>query len=163
MQVDEKFVKQYDALIRKRIESAKVPMDIKEDLVGLVYERILTSNNYNPEKGKITTWLWHICNSVISNEVKKHKRSQDVLDVGKVSLEAASQVIGQEDAGTTRDELERVFDATDLSHRDKAIVKLHYIQGLTTDELAVRYDVGKRAIEQIIFRAMKALRATAQA
>lgn len=164
MYIDDKFVKDYDNLISDRLAKAGLTGDTFDLIKSKVYERILMSNSYDPDKGKITTWLWNICRSVISNEVKKFNRSQDALDdvVNRVHIDDAGSVIGQEDAGSSADELERLFNVSSLSERDLRLVREHHIQGLSMPDVASKYDMETRTVEQVIYRSMKALRQAAR-
>lgn len=160
MQIDNSFVKKYDALINDRLDKAGLTGDMFDTVKSRIWERVMTSDSYDPDKGKISTWLWNICRSVISNEKKKASRSQDVLDHGELlSLDQAQVFIGSEDAGTAEDELARVFRrASSISQRDKEIVKDHYLKQMTVPEVVDKYGMEKRAVEQVIYRAMQALR-----
>ena len=163
MYIDNKFVEKYDGLINARLERAGIHGDAFTDIKGKIYERIMTSNSYDPDRGKITTWLWNICRSVISNEVKKNSRSQDVLDHPTLNLDEAYSVIGPEDAGTIQDELSRLFEASDMSYRDEAIVRDVYLEEYTYQQVADKNGMSLEAVKKVITRAMQALRAVAQA
>ena len=158
MYIDDKFVKQYDSLITDRISKAKIHGEFFDQVKAKVYERILVSNSYDPEKGKVSTWLWNICRSVISNEVARRSRSQDVLDHPLLDINGVGSIIGKEDAGEESDELERIFNASGLSKQSIRILKKHHIEGLSMPEVAEQEDMEQRAVEQVIYRAMKTLR-----
>ena len=162
LKIDDNFVKQYDGLIKERLTRLGIrDPDEFDDLHNKVYERLMTSSAYDPKRGKVSTWLWTICRSVVSNERKKASRSQDVLDQDTVDLQSASSIIGQEDAGTARDEIDRLLSASGLSPRDQRMVIAYHINGLTMQELADKYGLTLRATEQVVYRSMKALRAVA--
>jgi len=163
MDINDDFVRQYDGLITSNLQRAGVRGERFDELKAKVYERILTSDNYNPDKGKMTTWLWYIIRSVIRNEGKKLSRSKDALDQVTVDLDSASSVIGPEDAGTAGDELRRLFQKAQISPRDKQMVERYHLEEYTMRELAVMYSIPLRTTEQIIYRAMKALRQAAEA
>jgi len=163
MDIDDEFVRQYDSLIASNLKRAGATGDRFNDLKSKVYERILTSDNYDADKGKITTWLWYITRSVIRNEGKKASRSKDALDQELVDLDSASSVIGYEDACTAGDELARLFRKAQISPRDKEMVERYHLEEYTMKELAVMYSIPLRTTEQIIYRAMKALRLAAEA
>lgn len=160
MKIDEKFYTDYDRLIRKLIRD-RVREDEVDEYVGLVYERLLAHPSYDEERGPFNTWLGWVVKSVISNEQKRLDRSQDVLDHAE-PLEAAASMIGAEDAGTAKDELERVFAAARLSERDERIVRSFHIQGYTADEVAKHMGMEAKAVRQVLFRAMQALREAAE-
>jgi RNA polymerase sigma factor (sigma-70 family) len=159
--IDDEFFKKYSHLIADRVHKEGVPKHEVDEYVGLVYERLLSNFSYDPERGKLTTWLGWVVKSVVSNERKRQGRSQDALD-HSVGLEAANTVIGAEDAGTVRDELERVFAAAGLSDRDERIVRDFHLEGYSAIEIARKRDMGVHAVQKILVRAMKALRDAAE-
>ncbi len=158
IEVNNGFVKKYDKLISSKLHRAGLYGDTFDHVKAKVYERILGSNSYDPNKGKVSTWLWNICRSVISNEVKKHNRSQDAMDHPSLSLDDANNIIGEGDAGTAKDEVARIMSKANLSDRDESIVRDHYMIGKTAPEIASKYDMETRTVEQVIYRAMRALR-----
>jgi DNA-directed RNA polymerase specialized sigma24 family protein len=79
-----------------------------------------------------------------------------------VHIDDAGSVIGQEDAGSSTDELERLFNVSSLSERDLRLVREHHIQGLSMPDVASKYDMETRTVEQVIYRSMKALRQAAR-
>ena len=158
MYIDDNFVKEYDGLITKKIARSGISGELFDHIKVKIYERIMASDSFDPKKGKMSTWLWSICRSVISNEVKKHGRSQGVMDHQPLQLEDANNVIGQEDAGTAADELNRLIKKADLSERDEAILRDSHLRAITSQEIAANYGMERRAVEQVLYRAMKALR-----
>ena len=159
MDIDNEFVEKYGALITERIDRAGISGEFHSHVTAKIYERIITSNSYDPDRGKISTWLWQVCRSVISNEVKKQGRSQDAMDHNPIALEDANNIIGVEDAGDAAAELDRLFKNVGLSARDIAIVKAVKLHEIPPQDLADEFDLGVRAVEQIVYRAMKALKA----
>ncbi len=158
IEVNDGFVKKYDSLISSRVRRAGFYGDRFDHIKSKIYERILSSNSYDPNKGKVTTWLWNVCRSVISNEVKKHVRSQDAMDHPSLSLDDANNVIGEGDAGTAKDEVARIMSKAKLAPRDESIIRDYHMIGMTAPEIAELYDMETRTVEQVIYRAMKALR-----
>jgi RNA polymerase sigma factor (sigma-70 family) len=163
MHIDEKFVKKYDGLIKDRLDRMGITGDAFDEIRAKVYERILTSDSYDPMRGKISTWLWQVIRSVVSNERKKASRSKDALDHDLLSLDEATHIIGPEDAGEARDEIHRLIDAADIVPRDKRIFLDFHLNGYTSKDLALKHDMNQRTVEQIIFRTMQALREIAAA
>jgi RNA polymerase sigma factor (sigma-70 family) len=161
MYIDESFVKKYDGLIKDRLVRMGYQGDEFDDIRGRVYERILASDSYDPERGKISTWLWQLIRSVVSNERKRLARSTDALDHNLLSLDEMTHVIGDEDAGEARDEIHRLIEKADVVPRDKRIFLDFHLNGWTAKDLALKHDMNQRTVEQILFRTMKALRTIA--
>ena len=147
MDIDNEFIKKYGKLIRSRLKAEGVRKQDRGDYETLVYERLLSNFTYDEERGTFTTWLGWVVKSVVSNQRKKESRSQDALDHA-VDLDAASNVIGVEDAGTVQDELDRLFEAADLSQRDENLMKDIHLRGYTYEEAAERYDMSLEAVKK---------------
>ena len=150
MNIDDEFFKKYSHLIADRVHKEGVPKHEVDEYVGLVYERLLSNFSYDPERGKLTTWLGWVVKSVVSNERKRQGRSQDALDHA-VGLEAANT-----------DELERVFTAAGLSDRDERVVRDFHLEGYSAIEIARKRDMSVHAVQKVLVRAMKALRDAAE-
>lgn len=161
MHIDNKFVKKYDGLIKDRLNRLGVRGEEFDEIREKIYERILSSDSYDPLRGKISTWLWQVIRSVVSNERKKASRSTDALDHDLLSLDEATHFVGPEDAGTARDEIFRLIEAADIVPRDKKMFLDFHLNGYTSKDLARRHKMNQRTVEQILFRTMKALRAIA--
>lgn len=163
-EVDDAFVKRWDSFIMSRLRAAKVQQAYIEDTKTAVYMRLLNSFSYDPDRGPFSTWLGWVIRSVVSNETKKRIHGSDALDqLDNMELAEAGNIIGQEDAGTPADELDRVFSRTILSKRDKQMVRDKHLKGLTQRELSEKYGLSEGSIEVTLVRAMKALRLVAEA
>ena len=158
MRIDDNFIKEYDGLIIKRLSIAGIYGERQEDMKSKVYERILSSDNYDPEKGELSTWLWQVVRSVLSNEFKKQRRSKDIMDNDHLTLEEIGATIGPEDAGTISDELTRIFAETNISERDESMMRDYYLNNCSLEDLVRLYDMKDRAVEQVIYRSLKTLR-----
>ncbi len=158
MYIDDEFVKKYDGLVKDRIERSGIRGETFDHIRSKVWERVMASESYDETRGKISTWLWQITRSVISNETKKMSRSQDALDHAALDLDDVHNRIGDEDAGDINDEITRMFDGANLSQRDQSIMRDHHLSGYSSKEIESKYGMEQRAVEQVIYRAMKALR-----
>ena len=163
MYIDNDFVQKYDHLIKSRLDAANLTIDQFDNFKSKIYERILESDNYDPNRGALTTWLYNICRSVISNELKKEGRSQDALDQEVLDLDSIHNKIGPEDAGDPRDEIDRLFKSITVSPRDEEIMRAVHLQGATPEEIAQEYELKITAVYKILARTMKALRQVAEA
>ena len=158
MRIDNKFIEEWDGLISKRLMAAGLYGERKENMKSKVYERVLRSESYDPERGELSTWLWQVVRSVISNEFKKMRNSKDVMDNECLTIEETGAIIGHEDAGTAADEIERIFDEAQLSERDESMMRDFYLDNCNLKDLEKLYDMKDRAVEQVIYRSMKTLR-----
>lgn len=154
---DDNFIKQYRRLIRQLLSKAGVGEFDLDDFETLVYERLLRSWSYDPDRGPFNTWLGWVIRSVVSNERKRVSRSEDALDHA-VDLEVAANVIGAEDAGEAKDELARIINAAGLVPRDEAILRDIHLKGFTYEETAERHGMTLEAVKKVASRTMQALR-----
>lgn len=162
MNIDDEFIKEYDGLVTKLVRKTGAQGDDFDRLKAAVWLRVMESGNYDESKGKISTWLWFVGRSAIGNELKKLNRSQDALDHVDLSLEDASNIIGEEDAGTDYDELDRIIKSSGISQRDQRIVKDVYLLEMTYAQVATNHGIELEAIKKVMYRAMKALRQSVQ-
>ena len=158
MRIDNKFIEEYDGLIKKRLAASGLYGERQDNMKSKVYERVLRSESYDPKRGELSTWLWQIVRSVISNETKKEQRSKDVMDNECLQFESIGAIIGQESAGSPADELTRIFEDSKLSTRDESMVRDYYLNNCSLKDLGRLYKMKSRAVEQVIYRAMKTLR-----
>ena len=158
MKIDNKFIEEYDGLIIERLVTAGLYGERQDNMKSKVYERILRSENYDPEKGELSTWLWQVVRSVLSNEFRKKRDSKDVMDNKCLTIEETGAIIGHEDAGTAADELDRIFEEAQLSERDESMMRDFYLDNCSRKDLERIYGMKDRAVEQVIYRSMKKLR-----
>lgn len=162
MNIDTEFVKQYDGMITHILLRAGARGERFDTIKSKVYERLLGSENYDPTKGKISTWLWYVVRSVIRNETKLQHRSKDALDQECAPIEEAYNVVGHEDAGTAGDEIDRMLRRAPISQRDREIFEKFHLEAYRAKELARDYDLSLRTVEQILYRVMQTLRSMAE-
>ena len=158
MKIDNKFIEEYDGLIIERLVTAGLYGERQDNMKSKVYERILRSENYDPEKGELSTWLWQVVRSVLSNEFRKKRDSKDAMDNQCLTIEETGAIIGHEDAGTAADELDRIFEEAQLSERDESMMRDFYLDNCSREDLERIYGMKDRAVEQVIYRSMKKLR-----
>lgn len=158
MKVDNEFVKKYDSLIRHILkEDLHIPVSKIDEFTSEVYMRLLSHPSYDEERGPFTTWLKYVIRSVSGHKIEKENRSRDALD-NSIDLDSAHNIIGQEDAGTVEDELDRVFNATQVSPQHLEVFKSYHLEGSTRKEIAERFDLPEETVKSILTRVMKALR-----
>lgn len=153
--IDDAFVRQYDKWVTNALIRMGVVGDDTDDYRALVYERLLEHNNYDPTKGKVTTWLNSVVRSVVSNERKKESRSQDIMDQNPVSLESVSGYIGAEDAGDARHQIDQIMRPLPISQRDREIFLKVHLKGMSHEEVGEEYGLSRMAAAKVCSRVMK--------
>lgn len=161
MYVDDEFVKQYDDLIWERIQHAGFRDEMALEARAAIYVRILNSDNYDPEKGAVSTWIYMICRSVISNmKIKK----PDALDCTVVTIDRIKNKIGKEDVdfNSLGPMVNQLLGKAGLSRRDKELIRDHHLNGYTILEAAEKHRMTYEAAKKAIVRALKQLREAAE-
>lgn len=144
IQVDDKFIEQYQDFIYSTIRKAGIHnQEIIDDLFGNTIIRIMeTSKKYNKDKGAVTTWLKYQVKSVIANYFTRMRRKEDALDkavsfpegVDWLDLEIDNNDEVQEDDGVGL-AYDMIFESG-LSSEDKKFLYDHFIAGFSLYEIA---------------------------
>jgi len=163
VQIDNQFVADYNKWIIEGIRRMGIrDHDAIDEYRWLVYERLLSHNNYDETKGKVTTWLNSVVRSVVSNQAKKLSRSEDVLDqTDRLGLDDAGSYFGNEDAGDTRDEIDRILGAVVASKRDKDIFLEVMLAERGRKEVAEEFGVGVEVVNKVVTRTLSKAQAIA--
>jgi RNA polymerase sigma factor (sigma-70 family) len=157
MKVDNKFVKEFDSMIRKTLLRTGIYKHNIEDVLPLVYERIIKHDNYDSEKGPLKGWIWMVTQSTARNVMVTKGRSKDVLDQQTLGLEEVKHVFSDSNVDVEI-ELRDILRKAPISPRDKRLIKLVHLNGYTHKEAGKIEGISKEAASIALFRAMKALK-----
>lgn len=140
LQIDNKFITQYNNLIYRTIRAANIKRQSTiDEIYSDVIIRLLKFNNYDPEKAPLEYWLKLVVRSVTGNYLKKHSHSEDALDQHIVNV---YDILGKPDEGV-QDSLPNLVDKTinlcELSDRRKGYLIDKYICGLSLREMAAKH------------------------
>jgi RNA polymerase sigma-70 factor (ECF subfamily) len=126
-----------------------------EDLVSEVFEKVLLKYcTYNPEKAKLSTWLFTIVNNTIINYFKKNDRHLESLELEKI--ESSYRL---EDLVVEREQKELLLKAImGLNERQRNIIALKFGACLTNREIAQLTDLSESNVGTILYRALKLLK-----
>jgi RNA polymerase sigma factor (sigma-70 family) len=132
---------------------------LSEDLVQLVFYRILKYRHTYRDEGKFSAWMYHLGRRVLADHYRKHK-SQHAYGVEAVELDRipAEDVDSGERAAQNDDLhlMKKAFGLLPLDQRE--ILTLHRFQDLAHSEIAQLLDCSIGAAKVRLHRAMKALR-----
>lgn len=128
---------------------------IAEDLVSEVFEKVVGKYyTYNPEKSKLSTWLFTIVNNVIINYYKKNTHHAEPLELGEL---ASSYSL--EDLVLEREQKDQLLKAIlGLPEQQRNIIALKFGAGLTNREISQMTDLTESNVGTILYRALKQLR-----
>lgn len=163
--IDDKFINQYKNLIYSGIRKRGINnQDMIDDIFGNVIIRIMeTKDNYNKDRGSVTTWLTLQIRSVISNYMKYRKRSEDALDRAVLlpeDLESIDSMMDEEaevDVGSAGLAYDMIYESS-LNSETKRLLYDHYIQGFAISELCKAHRKDYRTIRNMIDSGLDKLR-----
>jgi RNA polymerase sigma factor (sigma-70 family) len=130
-----------------------------EDLVQLVFYRILKYRHTYRDEGKFSSWMYHVARKVAADHFRKH-RSADTVAADPTEIEQLPdpQLDSGEQAAKGDDlQLMRVAFA-ELSVEQREILTLHRFQRLPHHDIARLLDCSVGATKVRLHRAVKALR-----
>ena len=129
-----------------------------EDIVQDAYIKLWTKpQSFDPTKGtKFTTWFYRVVTNLAIDKGrrKKPQTNPEVLDYMADDAPAADEMLAEKHQ-------ESVLEAAiqNLPERQKAALNLCFYEGLSNKEAAEILDVGVKALESLLMRAKKTLKA----
>lgn len=132
-----------------------------EDLVQLVFYRILKYRHTYRDEGKFSAWIYHLARKVAADHFRKNRAA---LSTTSDTAEIEHIPDGAENSGeraAKEDDLEvmrTAFSQLPLQHRE--ILTLHRFQHVAHEEIARLLDCSVSAAKVRLHRAVKALRET---
>ena len=166
IKITDSFIKQYEGLIYSEIRAKGIHnQDMIEDIFGNTVIRIMeTRDNYNEDKGSISTWLVFQTRSVISNYLKSRRLSEDALDYAVSSPEERElyesvQLHEEDDTDTRASTLayDLIYESS-LDEDDKRLLYDFFVAGFTQAELSKQHNVHYKTIKNRIDKLLEILK-----
>lgn len=151
----EALFRQYEGLVFKnayfitgsRLEAEEITQDV---FVSVWKAR----QTFNPDKGKLTTWLHRIT----VNKCLKRQRKKKPMMVPIESIELPDGE-GSEEAVMNREERERVLNAmSSLDSKHRAVLVLRYFNGLSYEEISRTMGIPLGTVKSRIYVAIQTMR-----
>jgi len=142
---------------------------IAEDVVQETFLQALDRlDDYDPDRGSMSSWLCVLSRNVIRRHVKSHRRSQELQAMWDRIDETLAQVFAALDREPLTDEVIEREETRDLVNvtiahlpdRYRAVLEQKYVGGQTLADLAQRLDVSEDAAKSLLARARRAFRET---
>lgn len=131
--------------------------EVSEDLVQLVFERMLKYRDTYTGNGNFTTWMFSIARNAHIDHYRKQKRTGITTEIDDEKLEQhETEEVLVSNKQEKKDILEQALDELDEEKRE--IIILSRYEGLKYKEIAELLDTTEGAIKVKMFRAMKELR-----
>lgn len=132
---------------------------LSEDLVQLVFYRILKYRHTYRDEGKFSAWMYHLARKVAADHFKKQRSNQTVstetVEIEQLPDDSAHS--GEQAAKS--DELQLMRSAfLQLTHEQREILTLHRFQHIAHDDIARLLDCSVGAAKVRLHRAIKSLR-----
>ena len=129
-----------------------------EDLVQLVFQRILKYRHTYRDEGKFSAWIYHLARTVAADHFHRTARApqsvapEDLPDVADEGPNAVAQTEQGEDLALMRHAL------ASLSVEQREVLTLHRLQHLPHAEIARLLDCNVGTVKVRLHRALGALR-----
>ena len=133
--------------IRMRVSHEEEAQDITSDVFMSAVQHL---DQYDSTKGKMIQWLM----GMAKNSVVDYWRKQKPLFVERSILEQESGDINKGMIDSV--DLQRILK--DLSHEERALVTLHYVDGYSYEEIATMMSATEAAVRQRASRILRRLR-----
>ncbi|HEX2101299.1 MAG TPA: RNA polymerase sigma factor [Candidatus Synoicihabitans sp.] len=131
---------------------------VAEDLVQMVFYRILKYRHTYRDEGRFSAWFYHLARKVAADHFRRHSRTPlaaDPTDLQAVPDETASS----DERAARADELSLMRHAlAALPLEQREILTLHRFQQLRHDEIARLLNISVGATKVRVHRALSALR-----
>ncbi len=141
-----------------------------ESIYGLIYQAIkkaLTGFDVN-RPIQFTTYFHFVVHSVLQNErhiSKKLAFNNSFTPLSSLNLEAETKELGVKNPDVLpidlMNEFEKIANMAGLSSKERTIIILYYIDGLTATEIGQGMNLARARIQQIIKKTLRTLRSSA--
>lgn len=131
---------------------------VSEDLVQIVFYRILKYRHTYRDEGKFSAWIYHLARKVAADHFRKHARTPTPADPVDFADEP-DQTAAPDAQADTSDDLALMRRAlARVSHEHREVLVLSRLQHLNHSEIAKLLDVSVGAVKVRAHRALKELR-----
>jgi RNA polymerase sigma factor (sigma-70 family) len=151
----ESLFRQYERLVFKTAYLITGTREEAEDVLQEVFVSVWRSRHtFNPEKGKLTTWLHRIT----VNKCMERRRKKKLVSVSLDGLDLP-EAQTTDDALISKQEYERLIEAMNsLDTRYRVVLILRYFDDLSYEEIAQAVSIPLGTVKSRINKALKLLR-----
>ena len=129
-----------------------------EDLVQLVFYRILKYRHTYRDEGRFSAWIYHVARKVAADHFRRNNAAPPAADPGELDT-APDQAPHAADRAVAADETERLHAAlAALDPGQRELLVLARFQHLKHEEIARLFDISVGAVKVRVHRALKDLR-----
>ena len=129
-----------------------------EDLVQLVFYRILKYRHTYRDEGRFSAWIYHVARKVAADHFRRNNAEPASTDQGELDT-APDQAPHAADRAVADDETERLHAAlAALDPGQRELLVLARFQHLKHEEIARLFDLSTGAVKVRVHRALQDLR-----
>ena len=129
-----------------------------EDLVQLVFYRILKYRHTYRDEGRFSAWIYHVARKVAADHFRRNNAAPPTADPGELDT-APDQAPHAADRAVATDETERLHAAlAALDPGQRELLVLARFQHLKHEEIARLFDLSTGAVKVRVHRALRDLR-----
>ena len=131
---------------------------VSEDLVQIVFYRILKYRHTYRDEGKFSAWIYHLARKVAADHFRKNARTPTPADPVDFHNEPDQGPAPDSQAGTSDDLALMRRALARVSHEHREVLVLARLQHLNHQEIAKLLDCSVGAVKVRAHRALKELR-----
>jgi len=133
--------------------------DAAEDLVQIVFQRILKYRHTYRDEGKFSAWTYHLARRVAADHFRRSARQGDATDPADFDHVSDDTNPSAGETAAQRDDLNIMRRAlANLPHDQREILILHRFQHLPHQDIARLLNISTGAAKVRVHRALAALR-----
>lgn len=132
---------------------------VSEDLVQIVFYRILKYRHTYRDEGKFSAWIYHLARKVAADHFRKHAATPIPTDPADLLDQAAPGPQPSEQAATAEDTVLLRAALARLPLEQREVLVLSRLQNIEHKEIARLLDCSVGAVKVRVHRALKELRA----
>lgn len=142
--------------LRYRVNS----MEDVEDLISTIFERAYTRREqFNPEKGTFSTWLFRIAHNTLVDHYRKRERRAAWVTEAELPTDLMTSEVSLEAQVIEKEALVQVLRALDkLKEREQEIISLKFAGRLGNKEIGQIIGMKEKTVSVALLRAVRRLR-----
>ena len=153
----------YDKVYSRMLKMTGQPVDA-EDLTMEAFNKAFAKLEQYTSDFAFSTWLYRIAKNNCIDHLRRNKKESDAMvdehlaEVGITAHEIANQLPSPEQEMINQQEIRLLRDVVETLHpKYKEIIKMHYFDELSCEEIGARLDIPEGTVKVRLFRARELL------
>jgi RNA polymerase sigma factor (sigma-70 family) len=140
-------------VITRIVKKAEIAEEVLQDVFLKVWDRI---DSYDPEKGKLFTWMLNVARNQAIDKTRSREFSKERQTGGLEKLVSKIDAQEQIEMGVEAIGLQDLLSK--LSEDQKFVIDKHYLKGYTQSEISEEFDLPLGTVKTRMRLAMQVLR-----